>query len=127
MFVNSKLGCARLARSLERDGQDSSPARRQESRRAPRKPRMCLKKGAVDLLVCTDVAARGLDIKDVPAVFNFDIPFNAEDYAPHWPHGSRAGSSGLAVSFAGGGNDTRLVSDIEKLIKTKIELEKGVR
>jgi ATP-dependent RNA helicase RhlE len=38
------------------------------------------KKGEVDLLVCTDVAARGLDIKDVPAVFNFDIPFNAEDY-----------------------------------------------
>jgi ATP-dependent RNA helicase RhlE len=69
------------------------------------------------------VAARGLDIKDVPAVFNFDIPFNAEDYVHRIGRTGRAGASGLAVSFASGGNDARLVADIEKLIKTKIELE----
>jgi superfamily II DNA/RNA helicase len=77
----------------------------------------------VDLLVCTDVAARGLDIKDVPCVFNFDIPFNAEDYIHRIGRTGRAGAAGLAVSFVGGGNDARLVADIEKLIKTKIELE----
>ncbi|RZL98512.1 MAG: DEAD/DEAH box helicase, partial [Variovorax sp.] len=81
------------------------------------------KKGEVDLLVCTDVAARGLDIKDVPAVFNFDIPFNAEDYVHRIGRTGRAGASGLAVSFASGGNDARLVADIEKLIKKPIELE----
>ncbi len=81
------------------------------------------KAGEVDLLVCTDVAARGLDIKDVPAVFNFDIPFNAEDYVHRIGRTGRAGASGLAVSFASGGNDARLVADIEKLIKKKIELE----
>jgi ATP-dependent RNA helicase RhlE len=81
------------------------------------------KKGEVDLLVCTDVAARGLDIKDVPAVFNFDIPFNAEDYMHRIGRTGRAGAEGLAVSFVGGNNDARLVGDIEKLIKTKIELE----
>ncbi|MEP6722311.1 MAG: helicase-related protein, partial [Variovorax sp.] len=64
-----------------------------------------------------------LDIKDVPAVFNFDIPFNAEDYVHRIGRTGRAGASGLAVSFASGGNDGRLVADIEKLIKTKIELE----
>jgi len=73
--------------------------------------------------VATDVAARGLDIKDVPAVFNFDIPFNAEDYVHRIGRTGRAGASGLAVSFASGGNDARLVADIEKLIKKKIELE----
>ena len=74
------------------------------------------------LLVCTDVAARGLDIKDVPAVFNFDVPFNAEDYVHRIGRTGRAGASGLAITFVSG-SDQRLVSDIEKLIKKKIELE----
>jgi ATP-dependent RNA helicase RhlE len=80
------------------------------------------KKGEVDLLVCTDVAARGLDIKDVPAVFNFDIPFNAEDYVHRIGRTGRAGAQGLAVNFVSK-SDTRLVADIEKLIGRKIELE----
>ncbi|MCX8516766.1 MAG: C-terminal helicase domain-containing protein, partial [Rhodoferax sp.] len=81
------------------------------------------KKGEVDLLVCTDVAARGLDIKDVPAVFNFDIPFNAEDYVHRIGRTGRAGACGLAVSFVSGNNDARLVADIQKLIKSKIDIE----
>jgi superfamily II DNA/RNA helicase len=80
------------------------------------------KKGEVDLLVCTDVAARGLDIKDVPAVFNFDIPFNAEDYIHRIGRTGRAGASGLAVSFVSK-SDGRLMADLEKLLKSKIELE----
>jgi len=68
------------------------------------------------------VAARGLDIKDVPAVFNFDIPFNAEDYVHRIGRTGRAGASGLAVSFVSG-KDTRLMVDIEKLIGKKLELE----
>jgi superfamily II DNA/RNA helicase len=80
------------------------------------------KKGEVDLLVCTDVAARGLDIKDVPAVFNFDIPFNAEDYVHRIGRTGRAGALGHAISFVSG-SDQRLVADIEKLLKTKITLE----
>jgi superfamily II DNA/RNA helicase len=66
------------------------------------------------------VAARGLDIKDVPAVFNFDVPFNAEDYIHRIGRTGRAGAEGLAVSFASA-SDLRLVSDIEKLTKQKIE------
>jgi superfamily II DNA/RNA helicase len=68
------------------------------------------------------VAARGLDIKDVPAVFNFDIPFNAEDYVHRIGRTGRAGAEGLAVSFVSN-SDARLVADIEKLLKTKIEIE----
>jgi superfamily II DNA/RNA helicase len=123
VFVNSKLGCARLARSLEREGLKTTALHGDKSQDERLKALESFKKGEVDLLVCTDVAARGLDIKDVPAVFNFDIPFNAEDYVHRIGRTGRAGAAGLAVSFVGGGNDARLVADIEKLIKSKIEIE----
>jgi ATP-dependent RNA helicase RhlE len=123
VFVNSKLGCARLARSLEREGLKTTALHGDKSQDERLKALDAFKKGEVDLLVCTDVAARGLDIKDVPCVFNFDIPFNAEDYIHRIGRTGRAGATGLAVSFVGGNNDARLVGDIEKLIKTKIELE----
>ena len=122
VFVNSKLGCARLARSLEKEGLKTTALHGDKSQDERLKALDAFKSGEVDLLVCTDVAARGLDIKDVPAVFNFDVPFNAEDYVHRIGRTGRAGASGLAVSFVAS-SDQRLVTDIEKLIKTKIELE----
>ena len=122
VFCNSKLGCARLARSLERDGLRTSALHGDKSQDERLKSLEAFKRGEVDLLVCTDVAARGLDIKDVPAVFNFDIPFNAEDYVHRIGRTGRAGATGIAISFVSG-NDQRLVTDIEKLIKTKVTLE----
>ena len=122
VFVNSKLGCARLARSLEKEGLKTTALHGDKSQDERLKALEAFKSGEVDLLVCTDVAARGLDIKDVPAVFNFDVPFNAEDYVHRIGRTGRAGASGLAVSFVAS-SDQRLVADIEKLIKTKIELE----
>jgi len=122
VFVNSKLGCARLARSLEREGLKTTALHGDKSQDERLKALEAFKSGEVDLLVCTDVAARGLDIKDVPAVFNFDVPFNAEDYVHRIGRTGRAGASGLAVSFVAS-SDQRLVADIEKLIKTKIDLE----
>jgi superfamily II DNA/RNA helicase len=74
------------------------------------------------VLVCTDVAARGLDIADLPAVFNFDVPFNAEDYVHRIGRTGRAGASGLAMTLVAR-EDARLVAEVEKLIKKKIELE----
>jgi ATP-dependent RNA helicase RhlE len=122
VFVNSKLGCARLARSLEREGLNTTALHGDKSQDERLKALDAFKQGKVDLLVATDVAARGLDIKDVPAVFNFDVPFNAEDYVHRIGRTGRAGQSGLAVTFVSG-SDTRLVGDIEKLLKRKIELE----
>ncbi len=122
VFVNSKLGCARLARSLEREGLKTTALHGDKSQDERLKALDAFKQGQVDLLVCTDVAARGLDIKDVPAVFNFDIPFNAEDYVHRIGRTGRAGASGLAVSFVNA-RDTRLMADIEKLIGRKLELE----
>ena len=122
VFTNSKLGCARLARSLEREGLRTAALHGDKSQDERLKALDAFKRGEVDLLVCTDVAARGLDIKDVPAVFNFDVPFNAEDYVHRIGRTGRAGASGLAVTLVAP-SDTRLVADIEKLIKKKIEIE----
>jgi superfamily II DNA/RNA helicase len=122
VFVNSKLGCARLARSLEHEGLKTTALHGDKSQDERLKALESFKTGGVDLLVCTDVAARGLDIKDVPAVFNFDIPFHAEDYVHRIGRTGRAGAEGLAVTFVSK-SDQRLVTDIEKLLKTKIELE----
>ena len=122
IFVNSKLGCGRLARSLEREGLKTTALHGDKSQDERLKALESFKSGEVDLLVCTDVAARGLDIKDVPAVFNFDVPFNAEDYVHRIGRTGRAGASGLAVTLVSG-SDARLVADIEKLLKRKIEIE----
>ncbi|MBC7468204.1 MAG: DEAD/DEAH box helicase [Ramlibacter sp.] len=122
VFVNSKLGCARLARSLEREGMKTTALHGDKSQDERLKALEAFKKGEVDLLVATDVAARGLDIKDVPAVFNFDVPFNAEDYIHRIGRTGRAGASGLAVTFVSN-SDGRLVADLEKLLKKKLEIE----
>jgi ATP-dependent RNA helicase RhlE len=122
VFVNSKLGAARLARAFERDGLKTTALHGDKSQDERLKSLDAFKRGEVELLVATDVAARGLDIADLPAVFNYDIPFNAEDYVHRIGRTGRAGASGLAVSLATR-DDARLIGDIEKLIKRKIELE----
>jgi superfamily II DNA/RNA helicase len=122
VFVNSKLGCARLARSFERDGLRTNALHGDKSQDERLKALDAFKRGEVDVLVATDVAARGLDIADLPAVFNFDVPFNAEDYVHRIGRTGRAGASGLAITLVTR-RGQRLVSDIEKLIKKKIELE----
>jgi len=122
VFVNSKLGCARLARTLEREGLKTTALHGDKSQDERLKSLDAFKRGEVDLLVATDVAARGLDIKDVPAVFNYDVPFNPEDYVHRIGRTGRAGASGLAVTLVTRG-DQRLVAELEKLLKQKIEPE----
>ncbi len=122
VFVNSKLGAARLARSFEREGLKTSALHGDKSQDERLKSLDAFKRGEVDVLVATDVAARGLDIVDLPAVFNFDVPYNAEDYVHRIGRTGRAGASGLAVTLVDR-DDVRLVGDIERLIKKKIELE----
>jgi len=122
VFVNSKLGAARLARAFERDGLNTQALHGDKSQDERLKALAAFKAGEVDLLVATDVAARGLDITDLPAVFNFDVPFHAEDYVHRIGRTGRAGASGLAVTLVTR-DDSRMISDIEKLIKKKIEIE----
>jgi ATP-dependent RNA helicase RhlE len=122
VFVNSKLGAARLARSFERDGLKTAALHGDKSQDERLKSLDAFKRGEVELLVATDVAARGLDIADLPAVFNFDVPFNAEDYVHRIGRTGRAGASGLAITLVAR-SDARLVAEIEKLLKKKLDIE----
>jgi superfamily II DNA/RNA helicase len=119
VFTNSKLGCGRLARALESDGLRTTALHGDKSQDDRLKSLEAFKAGEVDLLVATDVAARGLDIKDVPAVFNFDLPFHAEDYVHRIGRTGRAGASGLAISLVAP-SDGKLLVEIEKITKQKI-------
>jgi ATP-dependent RNA helicase RhlE len=80
------------------------------------------KAGEMDILVATDVAARGLDVADLPAVINVDVPFNAEDYVHRIGRTGRAGASGVAITLVTA-DDQRLVADIEKLTGKKCLVE----
>jgi superfamily II DNA/RNA helicase len=80
------------------------------------------KRGEIEALVATDVAARGLDIAELPAVINFDLPFNAEDYVHRIGRTGRAGASGDALSLCSP-NERKQLADIEKLIKRTLPLE----
>jgi ATP-dependent RNA helicase RhlE len=122
VFVNSKLGAARLARAFERDGLKTTALHGDKSQDERLKALDAFKRGDVQLLVATDVAARGLDIVDLPAVFNYDVPFNAEDYVHRIGRTGRAGAAGLSVTLVTR-DDTRMVGDIERLIKKKLEIE----
>ncbi|MCK9515941.1 MAG: DEAD/DEAH box helicase [Ottowia sp.] len=122
VFCNSKLGAARLARALAREGLKTTAMHGNKSQEERIKSLQAFKSGEVDLLVATDVAARGLDIKDVPAVFNYDVPFNPEDYVHRIGRTGRAGAAGLAVTLVTR-RDDRQVQQLEKLLDTKLELE----
>lgn len=122
VFVNSRLGCARLARALERDGINTAALHGDKSQDERLKSLEAFKAGEVDLLICTDVAARGLDIKDVPAVFNYDVPFHAEDYVHRIGRTGRGGASGLAFTLVTA-NDAKQVKEISKLIDKPVTLK----
>lgn len=76
--------------------------------------------GNIDILVATDVAARGIDVDDVDLVFNYDIPQDEEYYVHRIGRTARAGREGIAISFAAS-RDRRRIKDIEKYTKTKIK------
>jgi ATP-dependent RNA helicase DeaD len=78
------------------------------------------RKGHVSVLVATDVAARGIDVDDVEAVFNFDLPLDEENYVHRIGRTGRAGKSGSAISFVTGRKDMFKIKDLEKFIKTSI-------
>jgi len=121
VFCNSKIGASRLARSLERDGVVATAIHGDRSQNERMQALDAFKRGEIEALVATDVAARGLDIAELPAVINFDLPFNAEDYVHRIGRTGRAGASGDALSLCSP-NERKQLADIEKLIKRPLEV-----
>ena len=120
IFSNRKRDVALLAKSLERHGFSVGALHGDMEQRARMASLDAFRNGDVDLLVCSDVAARGLDIPDVSHVFNFDVPTHPEDYVHRIGRTGRAGRSGTAYSIVCS-SDQRYVDDIERLIERKID------
>jgi len=120
VFSNTKIGAGRLARQLEKDGLNAASIHGDKTQQERLKTLDDFKEGRVSVLVATDVAARGLDIAELPAVINYDLPYSPEDYVHRIGRTGRAGASGIAVSLMTGSNDERLLADIEKLVKRKL-------
>ena len=119
VFSNTKIGASRLARYLEQAGIKASAIHGDKTQQERIAALDAFKNGEIDVLVVTDVVARGLDITDLPCVINYDLPYNAEDYVHRIGRTGRAGATGDALSVYSD-KDERLLADIEKLIKQTI-------
>jgi len=119
VFSNTKIGTARLALQLEKDGVRAESIHGDKSQADRMKALEAFKAGELEVLVATDVAARGLDVAGVPCVINYDLPYNAEDYVHRIGRTGRAGASGEAIALFTP-SEERLLLDIEKLIKRQV-------
>ena len=119
VFSNTKIGTSRLARQLELDGVRAESIHGDKSQADRMKALEAFKAGELEVLVATDVAARGLDVAGVPCVINYDLPHSAEDYVHRIGRTGRAGASGEAISLFSPAEEKYLL-DIEKLTKKAV-------
>ena len=124
IFCNRKKDVADLFRSLERHGFSVGALHGDMDQRSRTMMLQSFRDGNLQLLVASDVAARGLDIPDVSHVFNFDVPIHSEDYVHRIGRTGRAGRSGAAFTLVTK-RDTKFVDAIEKLIGEKVEWQNG--
>ncbi len=120
VFTKTKHGANRLASQLQRDGINADAIHGNKSQNARIRALEDFKEGKVKVLVATDIAARGLDIEELPHVVNFDLSHIPEDYVHRIGRTGRAGSTGEAISLVCA-EDRPLLAAIEKLINRKIE------
>ena len=120
VFVGTKFGASRLAVYLERQGIEADAIHGDKSQQQRTEALEGFKSGKIRVLVATDVAARGLDIDDLPVVINYELPHTAEDYIHRIGRTGRAGKLGNATSLFAP-EETQRLADIEKLIKRQIE------
>jgi superfamily II DNA/RNA helicase len=125
VFTRTKLTAARLARRLDRGGIPASDIHGDRSQQERLKALDAFKDGEITALVATDVAARGLDIDQLPLVINYELPPNAEDYIHRIGRTGRAGASGEAISLVDA-EEERLLKEVEKLLKRELPRERAV-
>lgn len=120
IFCNRKRDVALLHKSLQKHGFNAGALHGDLDQSTRTQTLDSFRSGSISLLVCSDVAARGLDIADVSHVFNFDVPFNAEDYVHRIGRTGRAGKTGTALTLVTP-EEAKLVTSIEALIKKEIK------
>ncbi|MEM8807380.1 MAG: DEAD/DEAH box helicase [Cyanobacteria bacterium P01_G01_bin.38] len=122
VFTRTKHGANRLAQQLEKDGLSAAAIHGNKSQGARTRALAAFKSNKVRVLVATDIAARGLDIAQLPHVVNFELPNVPEDYVHRIGRTGRAGNEGEAVSLVCV-DEHKLLRDIERLLKRKIPKE----
>ena len=120
IFCNRKRDVGILQRSLARHGYDAEALHGDMVQSARMETLDRFRKGQIRILVCSDVAARGLDIPEVSHVFNFDVPSHADDYVHRIGRTGRAGRSGKAFTLSTS-LDSKLLAAVERLIKGPIQ------
>lgn len=121
VFTRTKHGADRLAKQLLKKGIKTAAIHGNKSQNARQKALADFKKGGVTLLIATDIAARGIDISDLPFVFNFDLPDDSETYVHRIGRTGRAGKDGVAISFCSEDEKSNL-KGIQKLIGFQLEI-----
>ncbi|MBK8767378.1 MAG: DEAD/DEAH box helicase [Burkholderiaceae bacterium] len=119
VFTRTKHGANRLAEQLGKDGIESLAIHGNKSQNARTRALAQFKDGSLQVLVATDIAARGLDIEELPQVVNYELPNVPEDYVHRIGRTGRAGASGKALSLVSA-DERGMLHDIERLLKRQL-------
>ncbi|QIR15781.1 DEAD/DEAH box helicase [Shewanella aestuarii] len=119
IFVRTRNSCVELAEKLEARGYASSPLHGDMNQQARERAVEQLKRGKLDILIATDVAARGLDVERIGHVVNYDIPYDSEAYVHRIGRTGRAGRTGMAILFVTH-REMRMLRTIERATNSRI-------
>ncbi|GGY93419.1 MULTISPECIES: DEAD/DEAH box helicase [Shewanella] len=119
IFVRTRNACVELAEKLDARGYAASPLHGDMNQQARERAVDQLKNGKLDILIATDVAARGLDVERIGHVINYDIPYDTEAYVHRIGRTGRAGRSGMAILFVTN-REMRMLRMIEKATNSRI-------
>jgi ATP-dependent RNA helicase RhlE len=116
VFTRTKISADKLGRRLQRRGVEAAVIHGDKAQVDRLQALDGFKQGRIKLLVATDIAARGIDIAELPCVFNFELPYSPEDYVHRIGRTGRAGASGLAVSLVSPDED-KLLGGVQRFIR----------
>lgn len=122
VFSRTKHGANKIVKLLDRAGIQSAAIHGNKSQTARQKALNAFKDGKINVLVATDIAARGIDVEELEFVVNYDLPNVPETYVHRIGRTGRAQASGVAISFCDGGDEVPYLRDIQKLIGQKIKV-----
>lgn len=122
IFTRTKHGAKNLAKKLNQEGIEADSIHGNKSQSAREKTLERYRRGELDVLVATDVAARGIDVKNITLVINFDLPMEPDAYVHRIGRTARAGATGHAVSFCSE-EEVALLRAIERLIKKSVPVD----
>jgi ATP-dependent RNA helicase RhlE len=122
VFSRTKHGANKLVQLLEKDGIQAAAIHGNKSQAQRTKVLHQFKNNELQVLVATDIAARGIDIDQLPHVINYDLPDVPEDYVHRIGRTARAGSEGQAISLVSA-DQTKQLKQIEKVLKTRLQLD----